>query len=380
MTEPRLPYGRQCLGDDDIEAVAEVLRGEWLTTGPRVGEFERALAARVGVRHAVVVNSGTAALHAAYAASGLGPGDEVITSPLTFVATASTAIQLGATVRFADVEAATGLLDPEAARAAIRPSSKVLAPIDYAGHPADYDALRSVAEPHGLTVIADAAHSFGALRGGRPAGSLADMSATSFHPVKPLTTGEGGAVLTDGDAWRTAAARFRDHGIVREGPSLRRDDGPWYYEVQSLGLNYRLPDILCALGLSQLRKLTDFLGRRREIAAFYSRELASIDGVALPRVEADTEPGWHLYVIRVEQSRRRAFFERLRERGLGVQVHYPPVHLHPYFRDLGHAPGECPRAEEFAARAVSLPIFPLMTDADAQRVVETVAAVAGEEL
>ncbi|MCP5041288.1 MAG: UDP-4-amino-4,6-dideoxy-N-acetyl-beta-L-altrosamine transaminase [bacterium] len=378
---PVLPYGRQSIDDADIAAVAEVLRGDWLTTGPQVERFERALAEAAGVEHAVVVNSGTAALHVGYEAAGLGPGDAIVTSPLTFVATASCALHLGARVRFADVDARTGNICPQAVEAALAPDCRVIVPVDFAGHLADYPAIRNVAERNGCRIVSDAAHSFGATRDGRSSAQYADAAATSFHPVKGLTTAEGGALLTGDTDWAECAARFRNHGIERDPQRQRGKGGAWYYEVQALGLNYRMPDVLCALGLSQLRRFESFLARRRELAARYDTALAEVSGIELPTTEAGVEPSWHLYVVRVEEaSRRDALFDRLRAEGIGVQLHYPPVHLHPLFEDLGFRAGSLPVAEDFAARALSLPLFPAMEDADATRVIETVAETAREIL
>ncbi len=382
MTEREsLPYGKQWLDDDDVAAVAAVLRGDWLTTGPLVEEFETVLAARAGTRHATAVSSGTAALHAAYFAAGLGKNDEIVVPALTFVSTASCALHLGAGVRFADVDSRTGTIDPGSMEQAIGPATRFVVPVDYAGHPADYEAIRAVTDRRGVRVVADGAHSFGASYHGKPASTLSDATATSFHPVKPITTGEGGAVLTDHDDWHDRACLFRDHGIVRDPARHRTAGGAWYYEVQALGLNYRLPDILCALGLSQLRKLDSFLTRRREIATMYSAGLGDARGIELPAVEERVEPGWHLYVIRVgEASRRERVFDFLRREGLGVQLHYTPVHLHPLYQDLGYGTGSCPHAEDFASRAISIPIFPRMTDDDVNRVIDTVIHAAGELL
>lgn len=377
----KIGYGRHWIDDSDIEAVVEILRGDWLTTGPLVEKFESVIADQCGARYAVAMNSGTAALHAAYFAAGLGPGDEMITSPLTFVATASTALHLGATVRLADVEPGTGNIDPERVAETVGPATKLLAPVDYAGHPADYEALRSLSDQHGLSIIADAAHSFGASWHGRPVGSLADATTTSFHPVKLITTAEGGAMTTDNDAWRITASEFRNHGIVRSESKLQHHEGDWHYEVQSLGLNYRIPDVLCALGLSQLGKMDSFLARRRQIAGQYNNAFAAIGGLELPFVREDIEHAWHLYVLRVENARhRQALFDHLRATGLGVQLHYPPVHLHPLFRELGFQPGDYPQAEDFSARAISIPMYPMMTDDDVQYVIETIVTAARKML
>ena len=369
-----LPYGRQWIDEDDIEAVEQVLRSDFVTTGPMVRQFERALGDHVGVRRAVAVNSGTGALHAAYFAAGLGPGDEIITSPLTFAATANAALYLGASVRFVDVEPDTGNIDPARIEEAIGDRTRLIAPIDLAGHPADYEAIGRTARRHQLKVVADASHSLGATAGGRRCGSLADASATSFHPVKPITTAEGGAVLTDDEALADRAARFREHGIIRGAG----DVGGWWYEMHDLGFNLRLSDVHCALGLSQLRKLDRFITRRRQIADTYTRALAGVDRLELPAVRQNVEPGWHLYIIRVaDASLRRPLYESLRRAGVGVQVHYIPVHYHPYYQRLGYRRATLPVAEDFYDRALSLPIFPAMTDADVDRVISEVASCVG---
>ncbi len=376
-----LPYGRQQLDEDDVEAVVRVLRSDFLTTGPAVDAFEAALSEATGAAHAVAVSSGTAALHSAYAAAGLGPGDEIITVPLTFAATANAARLLGATVRFADVDPDTGTIDPDAIEPLVNDRTRLIVCVDYAGHPADYDGVRAVADRHGLTVVADAAHSLGATSNGRPVGTLADVTTTSFHPVKPITTGEGGATLTNDPEIAARARQHRNHGITGDRAMMDRDEGPWYCEMHELGLNYRLTDMQAALGVSQLRKLDAFLARRRAIAKRYTDALAEVPGLILPVTRPGDEPGWHLYVVRVSApALRRPFFERLQAAGLGVQVHYVPVHLHPYYRRLGASRGDCPVAEGFSDCCVSLPIFPAMTDDDLEWSIAHVMQAARDEL
>lgn len=371
-----IPYGRQQIDEEDILAVVDVLRSDFLTTGPAVGLFERALCQYTGAKHAVVVNSGTAALHAAYFAAGLQPGDEIITSPLTFAATANAALYLGAKVRFVDVEPDTGNIDPERIEEAITPRTKLIVPIDFTGQPANYDRIRQIADKHNLLVVADAAHSLGASYHGHKVGILADITATSFHPVKPITTAEGGAIFTHRQDFADRAGSFRTHGIIRDPKLMQNPEGTWYYEMHDLGFNYRLPDVLCALGLSQLSKLDRFLARRRQIAAIYSQELAGLPALTLPSVAPDIESGWHLYVVQVnDPAVRQAAFGRLRELGLGVQVHYIPVHFHPYYQRLGYKRGSLPVAEDFYARSISLPIFPAMTDEDVSCVVSACVKV-----
>ena len=381
MAEAFIPYGHQAIDADDIEAVVRALGSDFLTTGPEVTAFEADLSAASGVSHAAVLNSGTSALHAAYAAIGVSPGDEIVTSPLTFAATGNAALYLGARPVFVDIDASTGLIDPELVERAITSRTRAIVAVDYAGQPADYDALRAVAERHHVPVVADAAHSLGATDNGRAVGTLADATALSFHPVKLITTGEGGAVVTDNPDAHARVVEFRSHGMVLERSRLRRDDGPWYMEMQSLGFNYRMTDIQCALGRSQLRKLPTFLARRRAIAERYDSDLSAIPGLDLPGRRPGAESAWHLYVVRVsEPSRRRRFFEALRRCGLGVQVHYLPVYRHPYYQDLGYPQGLCPLAEDFYGRAISLPIFPGLSDDQVTQVIESVAAVARDVL
>ncbi|AQZ66823.1 Bacillosamine/Legionaminic acid biosynthesis aminotransferase PglE; 4-keto-6-deoxy-N-Acetyl-D-hexosaminyl-(Lipid carrier) aminotransferase [[Actinomadura] parvosata subsp. kistnae] len=373
-----LPYGRQSITESDIEAVAEVLRGDWLTTGPAVGAFEAELARWTGGVPCVAVTSGTAALHVAYVAAGVGAGDEVVTSPLTFVATAATAALLGARVRFADVQPDTGNLDPEAAAALVTPGTKVITAVDYAGHPADYDELRQVADEAGALLVADAAHSIGSAYKGRPVGALADLTTFSFFPTKTVTTAEGGAVAAADPALLRRAALFRNHGLVRE-PAEQRDpgEGGWHQEVHAFGLNYRLPDVLCALGVSQLRRLERFRARRAELVARYHRLLRDVPGLTLPAQRAYVRPSWHLYPVRVGDGRRREVYERMRAAGIGVQVNYVPAYWHPAFADLGYRRGLCPRAEAYYAEELSLPLFPGLTDDQQDHVVETLTKILG---
>ncbi|HEX6445456.1 MAG TPA: aminotransferase class I/II-fold pyridoxal phosphate-dependent enzyme [Streptosporangiales bacterium] len=366
-----LPYGRQSISDADVEAVSRVLRGDWLTTGPAVSSFERRLAEWTGGAECVSVTSGTAALHVAYAACGVGPGDEVVTSPMTFVATASGAMLHGARVAFADVDDDTALLDPDAAKAAVTPRTRVVAAIDYAGQPADYDALRDVTEASGALLLDDAAHAVGSTYRGEPIGSVADVTTFSFFPTKNLTTAEGGAVATTDPAIAERARRFRNIGLVRDRGRMRHpDEGGWHQEVHALGLNYRLPDVLCALGEAQLRRLADFKARRARLVARYRELLADVDGIRLLGVRDDVDPAWHLFPVRVRDGRRRTVYDRMRAAGIGVQVNYIPVYWHPVFEDLGYRRGTCPNAEAFYAEELSLPLFPDLSEPDQDRVVD----------
>jgi len=365
-----LPYGRQDVDESDIEAVAAVMRGDWLTTGPTVAAFEAALG-EVGGAPAVSVTSGTAALHVAYAAAGVGPGDVVITTPMTFASTATTAMQLGATIVFADIEDDTANLDPQAVSAVITDETKVITAVDYAGHPADMDALRSVAAPTGALLIEDAAHSIGSRLDGRPVGSIADFTCFSFFPTKNMTTAEGGAVASPDPDLLQAARDFRTIGVVRDSRLRVTDEGPWWYEVQSVGLNYRLPDVLCAMGLSQLKRLEAFKARRWEIVRRYDEALRDVPGVRVPVWREGADPCWHLYALRILDGRRREVFESMRANGIGVQVNYIPVHWQPVFADLGYKRGQFPVAEAFYSEQLSMPLWPGLTDADVDRSIET---------
>ena len=372
---PILPYGRQSLDEADIQAVVDVLRGDFLTTGPMVAAFERGLCGVSQARESIVVNSGTSALHVAYFAAGLAAGDEIITSPMTFAATGNAALYLGAGVKFVDIEADTGNIDTRQLDGALSDRTKMIVPIDFGGHPAEYDQVNSFAQSHGLTVVADAAHSLGATYRGRPVGTLADATEVSLHPVKPITTGEGGAILTNDPSIAARARAFRTHGIHRDQP----EEGGWYYEMRELGFNYRLTDVQCALGLSQLGKLEAFIARRREIAARYMQALAGVSGLELPGVRSHVEPGWHLFVVRVPEAKyRRLFFDRLRELGIYAQVHYIPVYWHPYYQELGFKKGLCPVAEDFYARAVSIPMYPGLNDEQLESSIERVSRAAVE--
>ncbi|MBW4033798.1 MAG: aminotransferase class V-fold PLP-dependent enzyme [Acidobacteria bacterium] len=366
-----IPYGRQSINEQDIEAVVEVLRGDWLTIGPKVGEFERAIATVATTPDAAVVNSGTSALHAAYAALGVKAGDEVITTPLTFVATAATAIAEGATVTFADIQPDTGNLDPEAVAALISDRTAVVAAVDYAGHPAELDALLEIAHGSGALLLEDAAHAIGSLSRGREVGSIADVTAFSFFPTKNMTSGEGGAVVSPDAALVERARRFRSHGLVRDPAELRYpDEGPWHQEVQSFGLNYRLPDVLCALGLNQLSRLADFKRKRTAVFERYAAGLADLDLLTLPTKRDEVDPMWHLYPVRVGDGQRRRVFDFLRENGVLVQVNYIPAYWHPVFEDLGYQRGQCPVAEQYYREEISLPMYADLASDDQDRVIE----------
>jgi perosamine synthetase len=367
-----IPYGRQTIDDEDIENVVQVLRSDWVTTGPRVDEFENALAAYVGVEHAVAVSSGTAALHCAMYALGVGKGDEVIVPAITFAASANCVVFQGGTPVFIDVDPEHLLIDPDLVEAKITERTRAIVAVDYAGHPCDYDRLGEIARKHGLALVADGCHALGAEYKNRRVGSLAGLTVFSFHPVKHITTGEGGMIVTNDPDLANRLRLFRNHGINTDFRA-RDQKGSWYYEMVDLGYNYRITDIQCALGLSQLNKLPDFLKRRRAIAAQYDRAFGGVGDIYPLKTAEDILHAYHLYVIRIPfraiNIKRAELFTALRERGVGVNVHYIPVHLHPFYRDnFKTAPGLCPIAEEAYEEILSLPIFPGMD----QRATETV--------
>lgn len=355
---PPTPYGRQSISPEDIEVVAQQLISDWLTTGPAVEMFESSLSEITGGHSVVAVSSGTAALHCAYATIGLQNGDEIITSPLTFVATAATAIQVGAKPIFVDVTAATGNLDAEKLVEAISPRTKAITAIDYAGNPADYRLLRQIASEHGLFLISDASHSLGASLDGRPVGDWADITTLSFFPTKNITTGEGGAVVCRDSKIAQKIRLFRNHGLVKARQSLENnDEGPWHQEVHTLGLNYRLTDIQAALGLSQLGRLGDFRAKRSHLVDLYNTLLGQTPVLTIPGVTQGATPFWHLYPLRVPIEKRLALFRLLHSRGIRVQVNYLPTYWHPYFVQLGYRRGLCPIAEDFYRSELSLPLF-----------------------
>lgn len=378
MRQAMLPYGRQSVDDRDVEAVISALRSDWLTTGPAVLEFENAFASAVGARYAIAVSSGTAALHAAMFAAGILPGDEVITTPMTFAATANCVRYQGGTVRFADVRADTLNLDPQQVKAQLSPNTKAVITVDYAGQPSDLDDFKDLASRHRLTIVEDASHALGADYRGRRVGTLADLTTFSLHPVKHITTGEGGMVTTDSQDLASRLRRFRTHGIPTEFRERERE-GSWFYEMADLGYNYRLTDLQSALGLSQLKKLPGWIARRRSIAVLYNKAFAEMPELEIPVVLRDRQPAWHLYVVQLKPNGLRAgradVFKALRAENIGVNVHYIPVPWHPYYRSLGYRQGAWPVAESAYERMISLPIFPAMTERDVEDVIAAVRKV-----
>ena len=375
-----IPYSTQEISEADVRAVSSTLRSSHLTQGPAVGKFERMLAQYAGARFAIAFSSGTAALHAAYFAAEIGHGDEVIVPPLTFAASANAALYVGARPVFADVDLDYGTMDPKDARRKITPKTRVISPVDYGGRPSDMQQFAALAKKHKLVLILDAAHSLGARYRGKAVGSHADMTMFSFHPVKTITTGEGGAIVTNNPKFYKRLLLFRHHGISKEATTFReKNHGGWYQEMQALGYNYRLSDIHAALGASQIRRVENHVEKRRTLAERYRRLLKDISEIHLPpRERLHERSAWHLYPVRLKERiapMRDKIFTELRANGIGVQVHYLPVYLHQYYKRLGYKKGLCPKAEKYASSEISLPLYPSLTDRDQRFVVSTLKDV-----
>lgn len=373
-----ISYGSHDVDQDDIHAVADVLKSPWLTTGPIVEKFEEQLSALMGGVEVVAVSSGTAALHTAYAAAGLGRGDEVITPPITFVATQAALVQVGAQPVFADVDPRTALIDPAAVEAAITQRTAAIVCVDFAGHPADLSNLRAIADRHKLLLIEDAAHSLGSFFEKRPVGSIADLTTFSFFPTKNITTGEGGAVSSIHEEIIRRARSFSHQGLTRDPAEfVLKNEGPWHQEVHRLGLNYRLSDIHAALGLSQLARLQYFKRERARIKGIYDSALSQTQGLAVPVQRPHVDPMWHLYPLQVPARFRRSIFEQLRAAGIGVQVNYLPAYRHPALRQFGD-PGKFPGSETFYSREISLPLHTRLSTDDVQTICWQISAIISE--
>lgn len=366
-----LSYGKQQIDADDIAAVVETLQSPFLTQGPKVEEFEQAVANYVGAKYAVAFTNGTAALHGACHAAGVESGDEVITSPITFVATSNAVLYCGGTPVFADIDRETYNIDPLEIEKRITAKTKAIMPVDFTGQPVDLDVIMEIAERHNLVVIEDGAHSLGASYKGHKIGAQAHMTMFSFHPVKPITTGEGGIITTNCEVYYEKLKLFRSHGIQKTPYAI--EQGDWYYEMTELGFNYRMNDIQATLGLSQMKKLDGFIERRREIASLYYEKLANLNGIILPKQLDETDSGWHLFMIQLDRKvlkkARREIFDEMRALNIGVHVHYIPVYWQPYYQELGYKKGLCPVAEAWYEQALTLPIYPGMTDEDVGDVV-----------
>ncbi|MEW6618226.1 MAG: UDP-4-amino-4,6-dideoxy-N-acetyl-beta-L-altrosamine transaminase [bacterium] len=380
-----IPYGRQWIEDDEIKAVVEVLKSDWVTQGPKVEEFERRITEYCGAKFAVVVSSGTAALHIACLSAGIGKDDEVITSPITFVASSNCVLYCGGRPVFADIEEDTANIASDEIKKRITSKTKAIIPVDFAGHPCDLEAIGKIANENNLIIIKDACHSLGAEYRSQKlewvkVGSCkhSDMTVFSFHPVKHITTGEGGAVLTNNKEFYEKLLMFRNHGITKEKTRLiNKNECLWYYEMQELGFNYRITDFQCALGIKQLERVDDFVARRREIADKYNEAFKDMDAITTPCEKENVKSSYHLYVIQLKKGlNRKEIFDALREEGIGVQVHYIPVHLQPYYQqNMGYKKGAYPKAEQFYERALSLPLFPKMSNKEIERVIKIVPKI-----
>lgn len=366
-----IPYGRQTIEEDDIQAVVDVLRSDYLTTGPKIAEFEKMVADYVGAKYAVAISNGTSALHAACFAAGIQPGDEVITTPLTFAASSNCVLYCGGTPVFADVDPKTYNIDPEDIRRKITDKTKAIIAVHLAGQPCDMDEIHKIAKEHDLLVIEDGAHALGSVYKGKKVGTLSDMTTFSFHPVKPITTGEGGMIVTDNEEFYKKMMLFRSHGITRDENLMTRNDGPWFYQQLDLGYNYRITDIQCALGCSQMKKLDRFLARRKEIVARYNEAFADCENLVTPYQLPETESSWHLYIVQVKNCDRKKVFEALREQGIAVNVHYIPVYMHPYYQEHGYKDIHCRNAEEVYSHIISLPLYPTLMVEEQEYVIET---------
>ena len=378
VREKLLPYGKQFIDQEDIDAVIDVLKSDWLTTGPTIVKFEKVFSQHVGAAHGIAVSSGTAGLHCAVSAAGIEAGDEVITSPITFMATANCIRYQGAKVVFADVNPETLNIDPEKIKECISHRTKAIIAVDFTGHPADLDAIGEISKENNLVFIEDAAHALGATYKKRPVGSIADMTTFSLHPVKHITTGEGGLVVANDSMFEERLRRSRNHGITRDYDE-RQKQGTWVYDMEKLGHNYRLNELSSVLGISQLQKLSGMLGRRRYIASQYSKAFAGVPQLTAPSEHPDCQSAWHLYVIKLNLENlikdRDEIFQALRAENIGVNVHYIPVPWLTYYKKLGYKKGSWPISEGVFYRLISLPMWPGMTDDDIEDVIFAVKKV-----
>lgn len=367
-----IPYARQSIDQDDIQAVVDVLKSDYLTTGPKIAEFEKTVADYVGAKYAVAVSNGTAALHVACMAAGIGEGDEVITTPITFVASSNCALYQGAKPVFADIDPRTYNIDPEDVKRKITDRTKAIIPVHFTGQPCEMDELHQIAKEHNLLIIEDAAHALGSDYKGARIGALSDMTEFSFHPVKHITTGEGGMVTTNNKELYERLKLYRAHGITRDPSMMTSNDGDWYYQQLELGYNYRIADFQCALGISQMKKLEAFVSRRRELAERYNKAFADCSGIIIPWQKDGCNSSWHLYVIQVVTKDRKTVFDALRKNNIGVNVHYIPVYTQPYYRNHGYQDVVCPNAENVYKNIISLPMYSGLTNEEQDYVIEQV--------
>ncbi|RAK12634.1 UDP-4-amino-4,6-dideoxy-N-acetyl-beta-L-altrosamine transaminase [Halanaerobium saccharolyticum] len=377
MNEEFIPYGSQWIDEQDIEVVTETLKSDYLTTGPKIKEFEDKFADYVDAKYAVVIANGTAALHAATYAAGIKEGDEVITTPITFAATANSVLYQDAIPVFADIDPKTYNIDPESIKENITDKTKAIIPVHYTGQPCEMDKIKEIAAKNDLIIIEDGAHAVGATYKEQKIGSIGDMTTFSFHPVKNMTTGEGGMITTDSKELYDKLLKFRTHGITKNHSDyINKSHGPWYHEQQELGYNYRITDIQAALGITQLGKLDIFLARRREIVNRYNNEFKDIEGLIIPEQLEKTNSAWHIYVLQLELEKltayRKEIFKALRDKNLGVNVHYIPVYFHPYYQSLGYEKGICPKAEKLYERIITIPLYPKMADQQVDEVIKRI--------
>lgn len=374
-----IPYGRQTIEEDDIQAVVDVLKSDYLTTGPSITAFEKAVADYTGAKYAVAIANGTAALHAACFAARIGEGDEVITTPITFAASANCALYCGAKPVFADVKEDSYNIDPADIERKITERTKAIIAVHFTGQPCEMDEIHEIAKKHDLIVIEDAAHALGADYKGKKIGALSDMTTFSFHPVKHITTGEGGMILTNDEHLYERLVLFRSHGITRDEKLMHNNEGGWYYEQLDLGYNYRITDLQCALGISQMKKLDKFIAKRRELVARYNEAFEQMEGIICPKQIEGCNNSYHLYVIQVPEGRRKEIFDKLRAAGIGVNVHYIPVYKHPYYQENGYKDVCCKNAEAVYENFISLPLYYGLTFEEQEYVIEMVKKLVADK-
>jgi UDP-4-amino-4,6-dideoxy-N-acetyl-beta-L-altrosamine transaminase len=375
-----LPYGHHQIDSDDIKAVIDTLKSDFITQGPKIDEFEKIIAKYCKAHYAVVFSSGTTALHAAAFTAGINEGDEAITTPITFAASANCVLYLNGKIRFADIKKDTYNIDPQHIKKQITSKTKAIIPVDFTGQPCDIDEINDIAQKNKCVVIEDAAHALGAEYKGKKIGGFTDLTVLSFHPVKHITTGEGGMVLTNNEEYYEKLQQFRTHGITKNPKKMKKNEGPWYYEMQMLGYNYRLTDFQCALGISQFNKLDKFIKRRREIVNQYNKAFSDLEEIVTPYEKPDVKSSYHLYIIQLKLEKlkvdRKQIFNALRTENIGVHVHYIPVHLHPFYQEnFGYKKGDYPLAENYYERALTIPLFPKMNSDDINDVINAVKKV-----
>lgn len=374
-----LPYGRQSIDEEDVKAVLNVLKSDYVTQGPKIIEFEQEIAQYTNAKFAVAFSSGTAALHAACYAAGITNGDEVITTPITFSASANCVLYQHGVPIFADIQEDSLNISPQSIEQKITKKTKAIIPVDFTGRPSNLDEIKSIAKKYDLVVIEDAAHALGGVYKGNKIGSISDMTMFSFHPVKQITTGEGGMITTNDRSYYETLMQFRTHGITRDRKDFQEDHGAWYYEMQTLGFNYRMTDIQAELGRSQLKKLDDFIEKRKQIVQMYHHAFSKMKELQIPSLKAGEQSSWHLYVIRLNKktlsASRKMIFDALKKENIGVNVHYIPVYWHPYYEKLGYKKQTCPHAEVYYEEAITLPLFPAMSNEDVKDVIKAVNKV-----